>query len=152
MDAKQVRYFCAEYGEWFARSKYKGLYLGFNSEDVFYRLIHGKISFDKHQGSRELSIEETPKQYVALEYLIERMKSRNRDLWAVFVMHWCVFFINKKRANIRMKAKDLEISQRCYYERLSQAMAIINFYFVDFPVLNDEWIHTQLKVEFEKIP
>ena len=152
MDANQVRYFCAEYGEWYARLKYRGLNLGFPKENIIYRMLKGKISFDKHTGARELSIEETPKEYKGLEYVLDRMESSNPDAHAVFMMHWCVFFIKKKRANIRLKAKELGISESLYHERKNQAMAIVNFYFIDIQGPDSEWVDTQLRAEFEKIP
>lgn len=131
MDASDVRYMCASYGDWFANQKYKGLNLGFSKENILYKIFHGTFNLDKHKTLNQLTVDETPERFKELELVLDRMKNSNPKLHQIFIMHWCVYFIGKKKANIKMKAKALKVSESKYYTRLNSAMDIVNFFFVD---------------------
>lgn len=140
MDIRGVKAICGEYGEFCNRGVRNPL--GFPSVNPIHTQMQtakavgkpGKIfkrigniivewSVKNHSQKpayrdRSLEYDVMPVQFLPLQGFLDGIKKTHPYMYDVFWHHYCVYFINGKRANIKTKIKNLDISKRQYYYRL----------------------------------
>lgn len=140
MDIRSIKAICGEYGDFCNRGVRNPL--GFPSVNPIHTQMHtakavgnpGKIfkqigniivewSVKNHSQKpayrdRSLEYDVTPVQFLPLQGFLDTLKDTHPGMYAVFWQHYCVYFIHGKRANIKMKLKELDITKRQYYYSL----------------------------------
>jgi hypothetical protein len=129
--------YCGAFGKWWDQQVYKGLYLGYPSENIVYKLIRGTVSYDKNHGPRELGQQHIPREYKPLFELLEIMKVKHPMQHKVFMMHYAVFKLKGKHANLPMKYRELGLTKTAYRKALDEALVIIEFHLKDLPELEE---------------